>query len=188
MRVLPGPGVNPATHPNRVCLSTKGAAFIGAWEGYRATAYDDSSGNATIGIGHLLHYGPCTAEDRLLRWSYQYALQMLQQDAISNGLAAIRVNVKVPLTQAQVDALTCFLFNTGPGGIAGVVGDAVNSKPKRWRLWAMRTWHGRVSSALLEWDHSGGVVVAGLERRRRSEGLLFATGLYRRPLNPYANA
>lgn len=167
-----------------VQLSTNGARFIGAWEGYRPTVYADSRGFATIGIGHLLHMSRPTVADFKLYWSLPVALAQLQKDAEANGLAVIRRNVHVPLTQAQVDALACLCFNTGPGALepGRVVTVAVNSKPSRWNPVAMRAWHGRVRGAMLEWAHP-----SVLLRRRESEARLFATGFYRRPLNPFSN-
>lgn len=168
-----------------IALSVKGAQFIGAWEGYRPTVYADSRGFATIGIGHLLHYSAPTQADRLMYWQLPYALAQLQRDAERTGLQAIRRHVTVRLTQAQVDALTCLCFNTGPGALdpGRTVTVAVNSKPHRWNPVAMRAWHQRVQAAMLQWAHP-----SVLERRRLSEARLFATGLYRRPLNPYANS
>lgn len=166
-------------------LSAKGAAFIGAWEGYRPTVYADTRGFATIGIGHLLHESPPTQADERLHWTYDFALRELRVDAESNGLDAIRAHIAVPLTRAQVDALCSLAFNCGPGCLAPghVVTAAVNSKPHRWDLPALRRWHQRVRLALLAWAHPD-----VLERRRLSEAQLFATGCYRRPLNRYANA
>jgi GH24 family phage-related lysozyme (muramidase) len=170
-----------------VALSAKGAAFIGAWEGFRSQPYNDSEGNATIGIGHLIHLGPVTAADRehwgTITRGHAYALA--QADAHRLGVVPISENVHVDLTQAQKDALICLCFNTGPGalGVGHSVTLAVNSKPRRWNLLAMRAWHARVKAALLLWAHP-----AVLLRRRESEAALFATGQYRKPGNPYANS
>jgi GH24 family phage-related lysozyme (muramidase) len=167
-----------------IALSPAGAAFVAAWEGYRARAYNDSEGNATIGVGHLLHYGPVTQAELALYWPLPYALAVLRADAARNGLDELHQSLHVPLTQGQVDALVCLGFNCGPGSLRadGLVMQAVNGKPRRYRLLAMRAWHQRVRTTMLAWAHP-----AVLERRRLSEAYLFATGLYRRPLNPYAN-
>lgn len=165
-------------------LSANGAAFISAWEGYRPTVYADSRGFATIGIGHLLRYSAPTEADKKLYWTRSVALSQLQKDAERDSLTIIRKAVRVALTQPQVDALCSLCFNTGPGALepGHAVTVAVNSKPKRWNLLAMRQWHGRVSAALMAWAHP-----VELTRRRQSEARLFSTGRYRRPLNPYSN-
>lgn len=165
-------------------LSARGAAFVAAWEGYRPTVYADTRGFATIGVGHLLHASGPTAADAALHWSLPFALAELQKDAVRNGLDVIAANVTVKLTQAQVDALACLCFNTGPGALAPghALTVAVNSKPSRWNPLAIRAWHQRVKAAMLLWANP-----AVLERRRLSEAWLFQTGLYRRPWNRYAN-
>lgn len=168
-----------------VNLSPKGAEFIAAWEGYRPKVYADTRGFATIGVGHLLHESAPTKQDEALYWSLPFALKQLRVDAESNGLDAIRAHVKVKLTQAQVDALCCLCFNTGPGALdpGHVLTDSVNAKPSRWNVRRMQQWHEHVRAAMLDWAHP-----SVLERRRLSEARLFATGFYHPPLNPYANA
>lgn len=164
-------------------LSKQGAAFIAAFEGCVLHCYDDGGkpgvGNCTIGVGHLVHMGPTTAHDRIV-WgtiTRDRAFALLQQDA-AKAAAGVDQFRALNLTQAQKDALICFAFNCGTGALTGAVGTAVKSKPKTWNLLAMRRWHNRVRDALLLWDHAGGVVLAGLERRRRDEATLFATGKY----------
>jgi GH24 family phage-related lysozyme (muramidase) len=44
-------------------LSERGAHFIGRFEGWRNKPYNDPTGNATIGFGHLIHMGPVTVHD-----------------------------------------------------------------------------------------------------------------------------
>lgn len=160
-------------------LSSKGAAFIAAFEGFRASCYDDAAGNCTIGFGHLVHYGRTTEADRK-RWgtiTRGHALQVLDADA-RTAVIGVRQHVKVALTQGQFDALVSFAYNCGAGALRGSVGKAVNSKPRRWNVIGVRRWHSRVRSALLQWDHAGGRALAGLARRREAEAALFATGKY----------
>lgn len=44
-------------------LSKKGADFIGAFEGFSATLYNDPAGHCTIGYGHLVHLGNCDGSE-----------------------------------------------------------------------------------------------------------------------------
>lgn len=179
-------------------LPVEGAAFIGAFEGFRGECYDDGGapgvGNCTIGYGHLVHYGPTTAADRR-KWgalTRAQALRLLQADA-HTALMGIERHITIKLTKGQLVALCSFAFNCGPDALAGDVGRAVNSKPRglRWpgnRI-PLQAWHNRVERALLEWDHAGGTVNKGLERRRRAEAFCFATGRTTRATgNPYANS
>ena len=130
-------------------LSPEGAAFIGAWEGFIEHCYDDSRGNCTVGIGHLVHMGATTQADRD-HWgtlSLPHAIALLQADAHRNGLDALEASVTVQLTQGQVDALVSLCFNCGPGALAAghAVATAVNSKPARWNPLDMKAWRTRVS-------------------------------------------
>ena len=167
-------------------LSPQGAQFILAWEGFRPQCYDDSQGNCTIGIGHLVHKGPTTAADTA-QWgtiTSDRAMALALEDAKVNGADAIQQNITVELTQYQVDSLICLGFNTGPGslGPGHDVTNAVNSKPGDPSQ--LDAWYGRVKAALMEWAKP-----SELTRRRESEGYLFATGLYTQAQgNSFANS
>lgn len=147
-------------------LSDRGAAFIGRFEGWRDTPYNDATNNATIGYGHLIHMGPVTAHDNS-EWgtlSQADGIHLLQRDA---AIAAQAVDhyITHKLTQPETDALISFAFNCGGGALGGSVGQAVNA--------------GQDPSASLEqWDHSGHVELAGLLARRKQEAHLYLTGDY----------
>lgn len=147
-------------------LSARGARFIGRFEGWRGKPYNDPTNNATIGFGHLLHMGPVTAADKS-EWgtiTMQRGIQLLQHDA-AVAVTAMSHYITTPLQQCQVDALVSFAFNCGGGALAGSVGRAVNA-------------HQDPTPALVQWDHSGHVVLQGLLERRRREAHLFLTGDY----------
>jgi GH24 family phage-related lysozyme (muramidase) len=169
-------------------LSTKGAEFIAAWEGFRDQCYDDSEKNCTIGVGHLVHHGPTNETDRK-HWgklTYAHALALMQADAHRCAIVPIEESIKVPLKQAQIDALMSLCFNAGGGAVAPghAVATAVNSKPKQATPAAMRAWRERVTAAFLEWANP-----PELRRRRESEAYLFRTGRYTRAAgNQFANA
>jgi GH24 family phage-related lysozyme (muramidase) len=171
-----------------VALSTKGAEFIAAWEGFRAACYDDSQKNCTIGVGHLVHTGPTTENDRQ-HWgelTFEHALALMQADAHRCAIVPIQQSITVELKQAQIDALMSLCFNAGGGAVAPGhdVARAVNSKPKVSSPAAMKAWRDRVSAAFLEWANP-----PELRRRRESEAFLFRTGKYTRAAgNQFANA
>lgn len=178
-------------------LSPEGAGFIGAFEGFSPTCYDDGGrpglGNCTIGYGHLVHYGPTTPADRR-KWgnlTRPQAARLLAADA-HTALLGVERHITVPLTRAQVDALCSFAYNCGPEALAGAVAAAVNSKPARpWplNLAPLKAWHARVAAALEPWDHAAGQLLPGLWRRRHAEAVLFAHRLYTtKQGNPFANA
>jgi lysozyme len=147
-------------------LSERGAGFIGRFEGWRDTPYNDVANNATIGYGHLIHSGPVTNHDKT-EWgtlSQAAGIHLLQRDA-SVALAAIEHYVTRDLQQHERDALASFAFNCGGGALNGSVGHAVNAGQDP-------------TSALEQWDHAGGQVVQGLLRRRQEEAKLYTAGDY----------
>jgi GH24 family phage-related lysozyme (muramidase) len=147
-------------------LSTRGAKLIAEFEGLRQKLYNDPAGHCTIGIGHLVHRGPCNGREparfkRGLTPAQAYAL--LQRDAqrmekAVNGL-------RIPLNQNQFDALVSFTYNLGPGWTGW------NNNLRR--LLSQRRYR-EVPHELMDWVHAGGKVLPGLVRRRRAEGRLFA--------------
>lgn len=153
-------------------LSNRGAAYVARFEGFRSMPYNDAANNATIGFGHLLHYGPVTAADVALfqkRLTRGRALQMLRRDALI-AAASVRKYINTPLSQPQFDALTDFAYNCGPYCLHGTeVAHLVNLRK-----------FAELRAALAVWDRgSNGIVIPGLEARRLSEWKLFATGNYR---------
>jgi lysozyme len=156
--------------PARRRVSSAGVGIIEGFEGWRNHPYNDSFGNATIGYGHLLHYGPVNSAD-IKKWGRITRIEgrRLLLGDLSEAVAAVKRLVKVPLTQAQFDALISFTFNIGPHGLA--MSQALRD---------LNSHHyDRVPADLLHWDHdSHGNVVPGLENRRKAEGALFAHGTY----------
>jgi len=85
-------------------------AFITKEEGSRNAAYKDSKGLPTIGVGHLIK----SSEPHLLTatLSDQEVKDLLKSD-LKWCSEAVESSVKVPLTQAQFDALYSLCFNIG---------------------------------------------------------------------------
>lgn len=101
--------------------SSKGIDFLVAQEGLVPYAYNDSNGNATFGVGHLLHMGPVTAEDRHV-WgtkekphSVRYVRKILRQDIVRFE-TAVREAAGRELPDHQFDACVSLAFNIGEGG------------------------------------------------------------------------
>jgi len=122
------------------------------FEGCKLKAYQDSKGIWTIGYGHTAGVVPgltCTQE---------IADAWLQQD-IKWAEAIVNHDVKVPLTQDEFDALVDFVFNCGTGNFEhSTLLKLVND--------------GQFAEAAQEfqkWDRAGGLIVAGLLRRRLAE-------------------
>ena len=151
-------------------LSQQGAGFIARFEGCVLRMYNDPTGNATIGVGHLIHMGringrePAEFRAGITR---KRALAILMSDA-DKAARGVRKLIKVPLKQHQLDALVSFTFNCGEGALA--------SSTLRKRL--NRGEYAAVPQELNKWVMSGGRRLEGLVRRRKAEGALFRNGKY----------
>jgi lysozyme len=151
-------------------LSQRGAGFIARFEGCVLHMYNDPTGNATIGVGHLIHMGPINGREPLefrRGITRKRALELLQADA-GKAARGVRRLIKVPLNQQQFDALISFTFNCGEG--------ALTASTLRKRL--NRREYAGVPSELNKWVMSGGKKLEGLIRRRKAEGALFSKGRY----------
>ena len=81
--------------------------------------YNDPEGNCTVGIGHLLHSGACTEEDKANHTNEfpngmkkNDALKLFEKD-LSEVESQVKSVIKVPITQNQYDALVSFVYNEG---------------------------------------------------------------------------
>jgi lysozyme len=141
-----------------VRTSAKGIALIKAFEGCRLKAYRDAVGVLTIGWGHTNHHPPAFSAGA--RWTQQQADAVLIDDLVRFEQRVERL-VKVPLAQHQFDALVSFDFNTG----------ALHKSTLLKRL-NLKDYAG-AAAQFARWNKAGGMVLAGLVRRRASETLMF---------------
>ncbi len=144
-----------ATHATS--LSQSGLNLIKSFEGLRLTAYRDPGGVLTIGYGH-------TGSDvKPGEHITQARAEALLRSDTGWAQAAVRRDVKVPLTQGQFDALTSFTFNLG----AGALGSSTLLKKLNAHDYA------GAQKEFGKWVHAGGQVLPGLVRRRAAEAKLF---------------
>ena len=144
--------------------SVKCLALINTFEGLELHPYLCSAGVATIGIG-MTHYPDgkaVTMQDPLI--TELQANIMLAAVLISYANAVNRY-VKVVLTQNQFDALVDFAYNLGNSALLG------STLLKKLNV---NDYNGAAEQFLF-WTHAGGVISAGLERRRMAERTLFLT-------------
>jgi lysozyme len=128
------------------------------FEGCQLTAYQDIAGVWTIGWGHV---GKDVYEG--LTWTQQQADEALDHDIQAAQLLLLKYSPG--LSGGSLDALTDFVFNLGIGNYrTSTLCQQVN----------VQNW-GAVKASLLQWDHSNGVVVPGLLRRREAEAALIGT-------------
>jgi len=117
------------------------------------TAYDDGSGNLTIGCGHS---GPDVKAGMTITRAEADALFLKD---IAPCEEAVNTNVTVGLSQHEFDALCSFSFNVGTG--------AFQRSTLLKKLNAGN--YEAVTKELERWNQSNGKVNAGLVNRRKSE-------------------
>lgn len=144
-------------------ISQHGLDFVATFEGGQSSdglfhAYWDPYGRVwTIGYGETegVHSG--------MTWTKAQAENDLKSRMVREYEPAIK-GLGVPLNQNQFDALCSFVWNLGPGSMQWDVG----------RLLRQREY-AAAANAMLQYDRAGGVVLAGLSRRRQAERALFLT-------------
>lgn len=156
-----GKGLAPFT------TSEAGRNLIAAFEGVVLKAYPDpGTGGApwTIGIGHTASAGKPVVTKGLTITRAQ-AFEILARD-LNLFEATVRKYVKVPVSQAQFDAMVSLCFNIGGQAFAGssVVRHLNANRPRD------------AAAAFELWNKAAGRVMAGLVRRREAERALFETG------------
>ena len=141
---------------NNLTYSQAGLAMTEQFEGLSLTAYQDIAGVWTNGYGNTHGVIP----------GGTITLAQAQQDLASNiAGSSYVVNrvVTVPLTQGQFDACVDFVFNLGSGNFqSSTLLRKLNAKD-----------YIGASAEFPKWNHSNGVVVEGLTRRRLAEQALF---------------
>lgn len=136
-----------------VCLP-----FTKRWEGCRLTAYWDNAGAVwTVGYGAT---GPDIVEGTM--WTQAQADADLRRRLAVIG-SDIAAHTPVPLNPNQMAALADFAYNEGIGRLLG---------SQIFRHLADRNEAAAMAELML-YDKAGGVVLAGLENRRRAEVALF---------------
>ena len=138
--------------------SSKGIALITEFEGFRSKAYLCPAGVPTIGYGFTLgvQLGDTITKEQ--------AKRRLARELESYEAAVSRACTNEP-NQNEFDALVCFAFNVGIGGMRkSSVIKAHN-----------RGDHQAAARAFQLWNKAGGVVYAGLTRRRAAEAALYLT-------------
>lgn len=140
--------------------SAAGRALVIEFEGFSALAYRCPAGVWTIGYGHTKGVKPGDTCDEL------QAMVWLIED-LEDAEAAIRMLVKVPLTQGQFDALASFTFNLGIKRLA-----------ESTMLILLNTGRYKLAAKQLHlWVNAGGKRLEGLVRRRAAEADLFMRGI-----------
>jgi GH24 family phage-related lysozyme (muramidase) len=124
---MTGKSVAVSPNPN-MKMSPQAKAKMRATEKAVYKYYNDmgkSKGHCTWGAGILAHKGVCTEEELRKKVSAEMIDQEFER-RVADAERAVRRNIRVPLNQAQFDALCSLTYNTGPTG-ASVTYDYVNA-------------------------------------------------------------
>lgn len=155
------PAIAPRTRSltgNLIHIDSVGLHLIEQFEGYRRCAYWDQFGRIeTVGFGqtrlpngHAVPVGFCFTGLAAATANLKVSVEHEYQWAVS-GLG-------VSFNQNQIDALDSFVYNMGAGIFTGSLRSAIQQ-------------HNPYP--MLAYDHAGGVILAGLYRRRHEEVALF---------------
>jgi lysozyme len=155
---------------NPAQMSPLGRKFIEDAEGCKLTAYKDSRGIPTIGVGHTGN-----VDGKPIQLSPPTVITMAKCDELlaadlHDAQAAIelaRVQRKAAYTQAQIDALISFAFNAGVGGFG----------TSSVRAAFVAGEDARVPHGMLQWTRAGADPTA-LASRRAREAFIYARGVY----------
>jgi len=143
-------------------ISHNGIRFIKQEEGEKLTAYRDSRGIFTIGVGHtgLVDNSPIAAG---LVITAEQSDKLLLAD-ISYVEKSINEEVQLSLTQNQYDALCSLIFNIGVSAFKGsTVLKKINEGDDE-----------GAAEAMLLWKRAGQLPEALLPRRKRELALFLA--------------
>ncbi len=148
-------------------IGRDGKALIERWEGRRNSAYQDTAGLWTIGIGHLI--GPGEQWMRTATLTDRQIDDLFSQDIAWAEAATARLFPK-STRQNQFDALLSFVFNMGETQVRnGTLDNLINdgAKPEE------------ISAKWMQYVYSGGKVTAGLVTRRVAELALYWSHLWK---------
>jgi len=135
--------------------------LIKQYEGLKLTAYQDSVGIWTIGYGTTSINGTPVYQGQTITQAQadEYLLTHIQ----NNVSPIINTKVKAPITQSMYDAMCCFTYNLGSGNLS-----------KSTLLKELNTTkYLDTATSFLDYNKAGGVVLAGLTKRRSAEKDLF---------------
>lgn len=137
-------------------ISQKGIDLIKGFEGCKLSAYKDSVGIPTIGIGHTkgVKMGMTITQEQ--------AEEYLKKDLLvaEQALNAMGIN----FTQPQFDALCSWVFNLGVGSFASsTLRKCIVAKKRDYEI----------TDQIVRWVNAGGKPLLGLKRRRVAEANMF---------------
>lgn len=143
-----------------------GTNLIKEFEGCKLKAYKCPAGIWTIGYGHT---GPDVKENLVITNYQAGALLVGDLQKFEN---AIKLLVRVPLSQNQFDALVSFVYNVGPYALYNPTKPATLQASTLLKKLNAGDYLG-AAEEFLRWDKVNGKPLAGLTKRRKAERELF---------------
>lgn len=139
-----------------------GLDIIKRYEGFRSEPYLCPAGVPTIGYGSTWDAdgNPVTMQHPPITEDEAEALLARELKSVERAIAKL---ITVELTQSQFDALASFTYNLGSGNLQA---STLRAKVNR------GDFEG-AANEFSKWRKAGGVVLAGLVRRREEERKLF---------------
>lgn len=138
--------------------------FVKGWEAFYANVYDDGYGNLTIGYG-------TTAKDKVALGSCteSEATQWLK-DELNNCATSVKSkldSIGISLPQNRFDTLCDMAYNMGSAGFNGFY-DLLSNKAS----------DSEIKNKLMNYNHAGGSVSAGLTKRCNARVKMWFDGVY----------
>lgn len=148
---------DPQANPAVMTTSQAGRKAIKQREGEVLTAYLDSVGILTIGVGHTSAAG-APVVTKGMKITAAESDEILSRD-LKTFEKGVRDAVKVPLSQNEFDALVSLAFNIGVGAFSkSTLVKKLNAGDKI-----------GAADQFLVWNKAGGKALKGLTTRRQSE-------------------
>src|ERR1700677_3855268 len=128
------------------------------FEGLSLIPYLDIAGIPTIGYGSTYYENgtKVTMDDPAISEDLAISLLQIKLNEFSEQISKV---VTVNLNQNQLDALTDFVYNLGFGSF----------EHSTMLIYINSSQFDLASQEFPKWDHSGGIVVPGLLKRRQAE-------------------
>jgi lysozyme len=143
-------------------INQAGLNLIESFEGCVLKPYLDVVKIPTIGIGTTVYPNgkKVTMQDPPITKAQAYEYL---KDHLNKNCKDVEDCVKVVVNDNEFAALVSFVYNCGIGALrTSTLLKKLNAGDKK-----------ACADQFLKWDHAGGVVVAGLTRRRQAERALF---------------
>ena len=156
-------------------MTDKGIALIKEFEGFSPDAYWDATGKVwTIGFGATF-YMDGTKVKQGDKITLAEGVELLQRMVAEKFEKYVDQYVTSEINPYQRDALTSFTYNCGAGNLKrSTLLKKVNANPS----------DPTIRAEFAKWNKSGGKVLNGLVRRRKTEADLYFTEYQKATVDP----